>query len=257
MADAFQRPDSVNVQSSVFNEPKQLWNNDNADLTLSFGTYSRLPGEQKRANPADAAIPETLLVPGQKSGAIESDFPSQPVEKTQEQSTDVPTVPVVAPFAINRALVTLDMHRSGFWTASGSIEAMAGSSNPDPTPAELDRKWEAIQAFMYMPSDLAPTQSDFKALASPSLRATYVRSKLVKLGIVVSSALNAPTAKVSLKQMMADATAQSASTINDTFTPYAETLGRFCQLQPSSNTPAMTAAEAFNNAANKGGPTPR
>jgi hypothetical protein len=175
----------------------------------------------------------------------------------QEQSTDVPTVPVVAPFSFNRALTTLDMHRAGFWTTSSAIEAIAGSDNPDPTPAELDRKWQALQAFMYLPPDLAPSQTDFKALASPSLRSTYVRSKLVKLGIVVSSALNAPTAKVSLDQMMADATAQSPNNINASFTPYAETLGRFCKLQASSDTPAMTAAEAYNNAANKGGPTPR
>jgi hypothetical protein len=257
MADSFQRPDAVNTPASVFNEQQQLWNNDNANLTLTFGTYSRLPSEQQRANPADSAIPETLRIPGQKTGAVESDFESSQVQVNQEQSTDIPTVPIVAPFAMNRALTTLDMHRAGFWTTSAAIEAIAGSNNPDPTPAELDRKWEALQAFMYLPPDIAPSQADFKALASPSLRATYVRGQLAKLGIVVSSALNAPTPKVSLQQMMADATAQSPTNINATFTPYAETLGRFCKLQASSDTPAMTAAEAFNNAANKGGPTPR
>lgn len=258
MADAFKRPDAVNAPASVFNEPQQLWNDDNASLTLTYGTYSRLPSEQQRASPSDSAIPETLLIPGQKTGAIESDFKSsQQIESDQEQDTDIPTVPVVAPFAFNRALTTLDMHRAGFWTTSSAIEDMAGSNNPDPTPAELERKWEALQAFMYLPPDLAPSQADFNALASPSLRATYVRGRLASLGIVVSSALNAPTAKVSLQQMMADATAQSPNNINASFTPYAETLGRFCKLQASSDTPAMTAAEAFNNAANKGGPTPR
>ena len=253
MPNNFLNPDSINTPSTIFNQPGDVWGNNEAPATVPLNTYYRVPQPNSAPITPDFATPQILTIQGQTLAATPDDVASTTTIPQPAAPTAIPTTPVVAPYSIARGLSILDQYRSGFWTTSDAIETIAASmataTAMDPTPAELVDAWTNFQVFSYLPVQISPSQADFNALSTPSQRATWIRAQLANIGINVSSALNAPTTKISLTDMMTNALAPSTGTITAEPPPYANTLSSICVLAPETDIPQQTAADVFNSQA--------
>ena len=149
MPNNFLNPDSINTPSTIFNQPGDVWGNNEAPATVPLNTYYRVPQPNSAPITPDFATPQILTIPGQTLAATPDDVASTTTIPQPAAPTAIPTTPVVAPYSIARGLSILDQYRSGFWTTSDAIETIAASmataTAMDPTPAELVDAWTNFQ----------------------------------------------------------------------------------------------------------------
>jgi hypothetical protein len=211
---AYQRPDQIDVDQSVFNEDGQLWNDNNSAVIVPrrylvpIDDTKQLPGIVKDNGR------ETVL---RDFAAVPSDLPS---EKVSDGRVDIARMPVTGSFSAVRAARVLHQHQIKFWSDSGVIDSTTATNKADPSSDDINTMYARFLAFNYLPPSMTPSIDEFTTLVAPSKAPQNVKNALPNMGINISPASKTNQAFV---QSTVSAPVQLPGNV-----PFANSLSSFC-----------------------------
>lgn len=170
-------PDLINSQQHGWNEPGELFNEDQP--TPKVFRYLRARPENIDASP----------YPSQEERAKKTTFVDPDVNERIKVTDDAPVqrTALVGNYAAVRAAQVAHQHRVGFWDSEGVVGFIGRASAPNPSDDQLDQMWEDLQLFSYLPPELMPSEDQFKQYAKPQDRVGVIRNNLGNLGLRDSS----------------------------------------------------------------------